>query len=53
MASKSDKYKIQIKANGLEILITASEPLDCVSTAATVRAYLESIGKEPSVVILP
>jgi len=46
--------KIEVKAIGLEILIHAKDPLDCVTLAGAVIAELRRLNKEPmSIVILP
>jgi len=53
--------KITIPSIGLEVIVNASDPLDCVTLAGQIVALLresESIrmqgwGKEPKVVILP
>ena len=45
--------KIEVKAIGLEILIHAKDPLDCVTLAGAVIAELRRLDKTPEVVILP
>ena len=45
--------KITVEGIGLEIIINASDPLDCVVLAGYVIKKLQEMDKEPTVVILP
>jgi hypothetical protein len=45
--------KITVEGVGLEIIINATDPLDCVTMAGYVIRNLRQWGKEPTVVVLP
>ena len=45
--------KITVEGIGLEIIINAADPLDCVTMAGMIISHLRQWGKEPKVVILP
>lgn len=45
--------KVQCKPIGLEVIINATDPCDCVSLAGMVVSHLRRMNVEPEVLILP
>jgi len=45
--------KLIVEGIGLEVIINAYDPLDCVTLAGAIISHLRRWGKEPTVVVLP
>jgi len=45
--------KITVEGIGLEIIVNATDPLDCITMAGYIIKKLQDMDKEPTVVILP